>query len=173
MYGTPCLMAAAARFARRLRHHASTGWQRCPASPTPRRVAAARLARQCTPRTAAGPRVPSALISSTMIQHHIFMIGSGTEARARKFKSTSRHRTRAGYASRDTGACRPTTCMKTIGQDVCRRLHAAETLAAAPRVAWWRRHALPSAWMVRLVRRWGTSTERADLNDYDPTHTYS
>ena len=45
MYGTPRPMAVTARFARRLRRHALTGWWRCHASPgTPRRLPAARHA---------------------------------------------------------------------------------------------------------------------------------
>ena len=61
------------------------------ASPgTQRRVAAARLAQQRTPRTAARPRVPSKLIAATMIQHaYIFMIGSAAEVRTRRLHSTS------------------------------------------------------------------------------------
>ena len=45
---------------------------------TPRRVAAARFARQRTPRTAAEPRVPSELIAATIIQlNHIHYLISG------------------------------------------------------------------------------------------------
>ena len=46
------------------------------------------------------------------------------------------------HTSRDTGACRQTSCLKTSGQTVRRRRHASEAMAAAPRFAWWRRHAL-------------------------------
>ena len=61
MDGTPRPTATPARFARRLRRHTLTGWRRCHVQPgTQRRVAAARLARQRTPR--------SELIAATIIQ---------------------------------------------------------------------------------------------------------
>ena len=72
--------AAPARFARRRLRRALPGLRDATsASPgTHCRVAAARLARQRTPRTAAGPRVPSELIAATMIQHaYIFYRTSG------------------------------------------------------------------------------------------------
>ena len=47
------------------------------------------------------------------------------------------------HTSRDTGACRQTSCLKTSGQTVLWRRHATAALAAEPRVARWRRHAFP------------------------------
>ena len=102
---------------------------------------------------------------ATEIQHTI-MLGSGTSIEradlsdydpTQSYPSQDQglkkvHGTSADVAS-DTGACLPTSCLRTSRQAMPRRRHATAALVPAPCVAGWRRHALQGAWMARLAPR--------------------